>query len=228
MGVYVWAAALVTALLGIILGAQMGRKYQEKHRPYALWWTVSFFFAALAALTQIWGLAAGGFPDGAYRAYLFLSAGVPGFMGAGTVYLVWRRFGHWFLGLIVVSALLALFGAITTSVNAAALTSVLTASATVAKVAPSGLLTLGYALLGGLGGLALILGALYSYVRSRQSYNLLIALGGIVFSVADTVGQFGHGALFFPAQILGMLLLYFGVAGSREIPGRGQAAQRGA
>lgn len=225
MGTYVWIAAILTVLLGMVLGVQMGRKYGEKHRPYAMWWTVSFFFAALAAMTQVWGLAAGGFPDGVYRAYLFFSAGVPGFMGAGTVYLIWRRFGHVFLGIIWVSALLALFGALTTPIDGAALTNVLVASATVAKVASSGMLTAGYALLGGFGGLALIVGALYSYVRSRQNYNLLIALGGIVFSVADTVGQFGHGAFFFPAEIIGMGLLYLGVAGSREVPQKAVVAR---
>ena len=57
-------------------------------------------------------------------------------------------------------------------------------------------------------------------VRARKVRTLLIALGGLVFSVADTFGQFGHGALFFPAEIVGVLLLYLGVAGSSELPAR--------
>ncbi len=215
-----WIAALATMVVGGVLAWQLGKKYLAKHRPYALWWTVSFGLATLAALTQILAFAQGGFAGWDYRAYLVFSAAIPGLMGAGTVYLIWRKFGHWFLGLIWLFTAIALVGAVTTSLAPQLLKDVLEASATVAKVAPGALVTLGYALLGAFGGLALILGALYSYIRSRQSYNLLIALGGIVFSVADTVGQFGHGVLFFPAQILGMLLLYFGVAGSNEVAAR--------
>jgi len=220
-------AALVTTLIGAVLGWQLGRKYAAKHRPYALWWTVSFAVAALAALTQLVGFVQGGFPAADYRAYLVLSAAVPGFMGAGTVYLIWRRFGHVFLGAIVLFTLIALAGAFTTPLSTPLLKDVVAASGTVAKVAPGALVTLGYALLGAFGGAALVLGALYSYIRSHQSYNLLIALGGIVFSIADTVGQFGHGVLFFPAQIVGMLLLYLGVAGSNEVS-RSQQASRSA
>ncbi|MDA8344092.1 MAG: hypothetical protein M0Z66_01270 [Thermaerobacter sp.] len=215
-----WIAALATVVIGGVLAWQLGKKYAQKHRPYALWWTVSFGLATLAALTQLLAFAQGGFAGLDYRAYLLFSAAVPGFMGAGTVYLIWRRFGSWFLGAIWVFTAVALVGAATTALQPNLLKDVLAASATVAKAAPGVLVTIGYALLGAFGGLALILGALYSYIRSRQAYNLLIALGGIVFSIADTVGQFGHGVLFFPAQILGMLLLYFGVAGSNEVAAR--------
>lgn len=218
-------AALVTALIGAVLGWQLSRKYAAKHRPYALWWTVSFAVAALAALTQLIAFLQGGFPAADYRAYLVLSAAVPGFMGAGTVYLIWRRFANWFIAAIILFTLVSIAGALTTSLSAPLLRDVVAASGTVAKVAPGALVTLGYALLGAFGGAALILGALYSYIRSHQSYNLMIAFGGIVFSVADTVGQFGHGVLFFPAQIVGMLLLYVGVAGSNELPRRQEASR---
>ena len=224
MGV-LWIAALATFLIGAVMAWQLGKKFAQKHRPYAMWWTVSFALAALAALTQLIAFAQGGFAGWDYRTYLLFSSAVPGFMGAGTVYLIWRRFGNWFLGAILLFTAIALVGAVTTSLSSPLLKDVLAASATVAKVAPAALVTLGYALLGAVGGAALILGALYSYVRSHQSYNLLIALGGIAFSIADTVGQFGHGVLFFPAQIIGMLLLYFGVAGSNEVAARMRAAK---
>ena len=218
-------AALVTVLIGAVLAWQLGRKYAAKRRPYQLWWTVSFALAALAALTQFAAFLQGGFSGVDYRFYLVLSSAVPGFMGAGTVFLIWRRFSQWFLGGMLLFTLIAVVGAAATTLHPALLRDVVAASATVAKVAPSALVTLGYALLGAFGGAALILGALYSYLRSHQNYNLLIALGGIVFSVADTVGQFGHGVLFFPAQIIGVLLLYFGVAGSQEVQRHMSAAR---
>jgi hypothetical protein len=222
-----WVAAIATVLVGGVLASQLARKYLAKRRPYALWWTVSFVLAALAALTQLIGFAQGGFAAWDFRSYIVLSAAVPGFMGAGTIYLIWRRFGHWFLAAIWLFTLIAAVGAATTPLHTALLGNVLQASARVSNVAPGALVTLAYIVLGSLGGAALILGALYSYLRSHQAYNLLIALGGIVFVVADTSAGLGSGLLFFPGQILGMLLLYFGVAGSQEVQ-RSQQASRSA
>jgi len=218
-------AALVTTVIGAVLGWQLARQYQAKHRPYALWWTVSFLVAALAALTQLIGFLQGGFAGWDYRSYIVLSAAVPGFMGAGTIYLIWRRFGHWFLGAIWLFTLIGAVGAASTTLHAALLGDVLQASAKVSAVAPSALVVTAYIALGTLGGGALILGALYSYIRSRQNYNLLIALGGLVFVVADTSAGLGSGLLFFPGQIIGMLLLYIGVAGSHEVPRRQEASR---
>ncbi len=225
MTAFLWVAAIATVVVGAILASQLGRKYVAKHRPYALWWTVSFALATLAALTQLIGFAQGGFAGWDYRSYIALSAAVPGFMGAGTIYLIWRRFGHWFLGAIWLFALVGLIGAIATPLHAGYLSNVLQASARVSNVAPSALVVTAYIVLGTLGGAALILGALYSWWRSRQSYNLLIALGGIVFVVADTSAGLGSGLLFFPGQIIGMLLLYFGVAGSQEVPRRQEVSR---
>ena len=217
MTAFLWVAAIATVIVGAVLAGQLGKKYLAKHRPYALWWTVSFALATLAALTQLIGFAQGGFAGWDFRSYIVLSAAVPGFMGAGTIYLIWRRFGHWFLGVIWLFALIALVGAATTGLRPALLGNVIGASARVSNVAPGALVTLAYIVLGTLGGAALIFGALYSWWRSRQTYNLLIALGGLVFVVADTSAGLGSGLLFFPGQIFGMLLLYFGVAGSQEV-----------
>ncbi len=225
MTAFLWVAAIATVVVGAILASQLGRKYGAKHRPYALWWTVSFALATLAALTQLIGFAQGGFAGWDYRSYIVLSAAVPGFMGAGTIYLIWRRFGHWFLAAIWLFALVGLMGAIATPLHAGYLSNVLQASARVSNVAPSALVVTAYIVLGTLGGAALILGALYSWWRSRQSYNLLIALGGIVFVIADTSAGLGSGLLFFPGQIIGMLLLYFGVAGSNEVPRRQEVSR---
>ena len=225
MTAFLWVAAVATVVVGAVLTNQLGKKYLAKHRPYALWWTVSFGLAALAALMQLVAFAQGGFAGWDYRSYIVLSAAVPGFMGAGTIYLIWRRFGNWFLGAIVLFTVVAIAGAVSTTLHPALLSHVLQASARVSNVAPGALVTLAYIVLGTLGGGALILGALYSYLRSRQAYNLLIALGGIVFVVADTSAGLGSGLLFFPGQILGMLLLYFGVAGSNEIAARQTAAK---
>lgn len=217
MNAFGLVASAVTAAVAAALAGELTRQFRARRRPYALWWSISFVFMALAALLQAVAYAHGSWPALLYRAYLALSAGIPGFMGAGTVYLFSRKAGHGFLGLMVALELLAVAGAAATPLRGRALTQVFLAAASVPRVAPGVALAVAFAALGGLGGLALVLGAIYSYVRSRHAYNLLIALGGLVFSAADTSAATWGPALFFPGQLVGALLLFWGVVKAREV-----------
>ena len=76
-----------------------------------------------------------------------------------------------------------------------------------------------------LGPAALVLGAIWSWWRTRYIYNLGIALGGIVFSLADTLAAYGVVAIFFLAQILGIVLLYWAVERSRVPESRRRSAK---
>jgi len=62
------------------------------------------------------------------------------------------------------------------------------------------------------GGLTLILGALYSYLRDRRrSYNILIFIGGILPMIGGSLlGIFGDPNLFFEFELLGTAFLYAG------------------
>lgn len=211
-------AAGITGLIAFVLCLQLLASVRRRWRPSHLLWSVGFLLAALAAFTQLVGYLSGHFPPGLYRFYLFSSASVPGFMGAGTVYLLWRRLGHAFAAFTTLLGLLGLVGAFTTRLHATLLSDVTLSSADVARVATSGLLALVYALQGAIGGfLALVGGAIYSYIRTRRGQNLLIALGGLLFGVADTLAAYGGVAGFFPAEIVGMLLLFYGIVQGRSV-----------
>jgi hypothetical protein len=62
------------------------------------------------------------------------------------------------------------------------------------------------------GGLTLILGALYSYLRDRRrSYNILIFIGGILPMIGGSMlGIFSDPNLFFEFELLGTAFLYAG------------------
>jgi hypothetical protein len=211
-------AAAVTVLVSLIISQQLFTSYRTKPRASHAMWIVAFLLAALAALMQFVAYLVGHFTPATYRVYLLAAAAVPGFMGAGTVYLLWRRVADAFAVFTVLLGVAGVLTAFTTPLHAGVLSQVTLASASVGKVATSAWLAVVFAVQGGVGGfLALVLGAIYSYVRTRHPQNLAIALGGIVFSLADTAAAYGGVATFFPAQIVGMLLLFYGAVQGRPV-----------
>ncbi len=75
-----------------------------------------------------------------------------------------------------------------------------------------------FALLSGIGAMALFLGALYSWYRSRLSYNLWIALGALVFSMGGAIGKYlGIYQLFYLFQAIGSVVLYYGIVASFSV-----------
>jgi MFS family permease len=219
-------AALVTVLVGLVLAAGFARQFFARHRPYQFWWSLSFLVTALAAGMQLAAFLAGRFTPLDYRLYVIFAAAVPALMGSGSMFLLWARWAWYYTGLILLFIVLTGIGAVSGSVHPALLGRVLYASQAVTHVLPNGLVVLGFAVLGAVGAAALVLGALWSWWRRRQVYNLGIALGGIVFSLADTLAAYGITALFFLAQVVGILLLYWAVEKSRE-PAPAAKAQQG-
>jgi len=70
-----------------------------------------------------------------------------------------------------------------------------------------------FGILSGVGAIALFGGAVYSWIKSRKSYNLWIALGALIFSVGGVVGSaVGVYQLFYVFQAVGSIVLYRGIA----------------
>jgi hypothetical protein len=219
-------SAAVTALVAVILALTYGRQYARRGAPHSLWWGIAFLATAAAAVLQLAGFLSGAFDPFGYRAYVVLAAAIPALMGAGTMFLLWPRLAWPYTGLSLAFIVLTAVGAATAPLAPGLLHAVLAASQEVTRVLPSGLVVVGFAVLGTLGAAALVLGALWSWWRTRLAYNLLIAAGGIVFSVADSLAAYGIAALFYLAQIVGILLLYWGVEASRRRRGVAGAGRR--
>lgn len=207
-------AALVTCLTALALGLNFGRSYMQRRHTHAFWWSVAFLVTFIAALMQVAAFASATFTMDTYRLYIVCAAAVPALMGVGTMYLLLRRWALAYAVVILAFIALTILGTVSGTISATLLPHVMKASQEVTKVLPSALVTTGFAVLGSLGAAALVLGALWSYVRSRDPYNLGIALGGIIFSLADTLAAYGIVALFFAAQIVGIVVLYLAVRAS--------------
>lgn len=206
-------SALVTCLVSFALCASLARQYAERRRAYQIWWSVSFLAAGVAALLQTVAFADGVWAVNGYRAYMVLAAVVPGLMGAGTVFLLYRRLAPYFAGLIILLGLVTLWGALG-RVDHLTQFSVLQAAAEVTKTMPYPQVQWGFGLLGPLGAAALVLGAAWSWWRTRMAFNWGIIVGGVVFSFADSLSALNGGfapILFFAAEVVGSIALYLAV-----------------
>jgi hypothetical protein len=207
-------AAAVTAVVALVLAGRFEKSHDRDPRPYKLWWAISFLVTALAAALQLGAFIHGGFAPWSYEVYVVLAAAVPGVMGIGSLYLLWPKVAPWFTAVVLASVALTAVGVLTTPLHPALLGRVLWASQEVTHVLPGAAVIIGFALLGTLGGAALVLGALWSWWRTRLLYNLGIAAGGIIFSLADTLAAYGIAALFYLAEVIGILVLYWAVVKS--------------
>lgn len=209
-------AALFTTVTGLVLTLVMALQYKERHRAHALWWSISFFATALAAFLQYLAFSTGTWSDGTFRLYVMLSAAVPALMGTGSMYLLWRRLAPVYTLLSLVFIALAVVGAFSASLSPALLSNVMKASSEVTVVLPSTILIVAFAVLGTIGGGALVLGALWSLIKTRMLFNIGIIAGGVIFSLADTLAGNGVAALFFAAEIVGVLAIFLAVQASQQ------------
>lgn len=199
-------AAAVTAAVGAVLMTSELRQWTAKHRPYALWWAVAFGLALIAAGLEAVAIFARVWNPEVFRGYAVAAGAVPAVMGQGSMVLLFPRWARYYGGIQAIF-LIALLAGLGHPIAPALLAHPTGAATQVTKLLPSPLTTLGFAGLGGLGGLALILGALWSYWRRRLRFQLGLALGGLLFSVAGTSAQLGTPAAFFVIQAVAMLVL---------------------
>ncbi len=211
MSVDAWAA-LATSVIAAWLGLVFTRHYLERRLRPSLWWSLSFWLIAVGTALQWLALVSGTFSPVSYRTYVVVAAAIPATMGAGSMFLLWKRWAWPYLAVILVVLELMVMGTAGSPLNPSALRQVLLASREVTRVLPSGLVIAGFAILGTLGGAALVAGALLSWWRTRKFAHLELALGGIVFSLADTLAAYGIPALFYASEVLGILLIYLAVA----------------
>lgn len=209
-------AALLTTVVALVLTLVMGLQYSSRKRTHALWWGISFLVTAIAAFLQFLALSSGTWNVGLFRLYVMLAAAVPALMGAGSMYLLWRRIAPVYTVVALVFIALGAVGAFSASLSPALLSNVMKASSEVTVVLPSVMLIVAFAVLGTIGGAALVLGALWSLIKTKKVFNIGIMVGGIVFSLADTLAGNGVAALFFAAQIVGILAIFIAVRASQQ------------
>ncbi|MCY0886754.1 MAG: hypothetical protein OWV35_12895 [Firmicutes bacterium] len=213
-----WAAAVLAAVFAVILAG----RYRERHAPFYLWWTFSFSFYVMAFVMEALTVATNWHLLWQYQLYVIASSSLVGTMSVGTTYLaVPRRWAHGYAGFII----LLILGV---AVTVFALPPALHGSWTQLNAGIGGIVgptQLFYVLMASIGGTVVILGALWSWWKTRRLYNLLIAAGALVSTSGGTLASTGIGLSALPLMnIIGLLLIFWGYLESRAVPAAGAAA----
>ncbi len=153
----------------------------------------------------------------AFKVYYVLSAPLVGLLGAGVMYLlVDKKKADIFTGIITILSLVLLVKGFMAPIDQAVLVEAFNGPLGEAFHEAINAYTMDvrkYAIgINIVGGLTLILGAVYSFIKDRRrTYNVFFVLGGLFPGLGGTLmGIFGDPNLFFEFELIGTIFLYAG------------------
>jgi hypothetical protein len=205
----------------IVAGAftfSLFKQYQERKKFHQLLWSLAMLAYAIAALMEF--LMNGdifGPTVWAFKVYYVLSAPLVGLLGAGVMYLlVDKKKADIFTGIITLLSLVLLVKGFTQPIDQAVLVEAFNGPLGEAFHEAIHAYTMDvrkYAIvINIIGGMTLILGAVYSFIKDRRrTYNIYFVLGGLFPGLGGTLmGIFGDPNLFFEFELIGTIFLYAG------------------
>ncbi len=174
-----WVAATVSLGFSVILFV----RYQARRSPFYFWWAISFVLSALtygseaSTVSQGWTLPW-------YHVYIMASAGLVGAMSVGTGYLAFARpmaRGYAVgIGLVGIGLLIS-----TCFSPMSVIGNWLTLNAGVGGI--TGVARIAYVATASVGGTMVVVGALWSWWKSRRHCTLLIAVGATASGVGGSL-----------------------------------------
>lgn len=211
-----WFWPFVTAIVGFIFAGLVLRQYLQRRRAHQLAWFVGLSIYGVAAALEAYSEYVEAWSPGVYKIYYVLAASLVGFLGLGTVYLIFKKriWGRLFLAYLLI--LLAIF--FYSSLNASLIVKNLAPGITVGGRAMPDNVRI-YSFFFTIPGTFFLLGgAIYSAilfaVKKEYAYrvwaNVLIALGTMVIGAAGGMARVGKTAGLYPAEMIGAALLLWG------------------
>lgn len=207
---------LVSGIISAIFTILLATQYIRRRKTHQLIWAI-----ALALFTLAYALEFSselyGWTETAYRIYYASVSPLVALMGVGTLFLLVRKsLGRYFLAYTILMSAVLMILAYTASIDRMILTEYSPPSAISGTAMPSSVRLIS-PLLTIPGSLILIIGALYSFWLDRsRSYVLLIALGGIVYSLSGSMARLGNLTYVSIFQTVGIVLLFIGFLLSTE------------
>lgn len=205
------AVSLAAAIIGVAFSALVFGHWRSHRKPFLLAWSFGLAMFAVAALLQFVAEAYG-WSDSLYRAYYFLAAPLVAVLGVGSALLVNRRIG---LGFALYTGILAVGFAwvvFTAPVNPGVFQNAIPGGAGFPES-----VRIWSPLFTAPGSLALIIIALYSYWRTRLSFNLYIAAGAIAAAGSGSLATLGLTWVLYLGELLGIALMFWGFLASVDL-----------
>jgi len=195
---------LVAGTLALAISAVLARMYLGRRGVHHLLWSVGMLLWAVSDITQFYAFVAA-WTVPIYLSYFFGSIMLAGFLGAGTLCLVLpkSRISSGYMWFNVIAAVALAVVLATTPINASALQAAVTganpitspiASAIAAVVNIPALFTFAG-------------GALYSFIRTRRPYALLITAGALIPAGGGTLATIALPQLLPYTDFFGILVL---------------------
>ena len=225
---------MLTAAVAFAFFVLLARQYLHRRRTHQILWTFAMLFYAVSALMEfLMNPDVLGASPSLFGIYYVLAAPLVGLLGAGVAYLLVRRaVARLFLGFVVIFSLALAVEGLLTPVSQSSLTSSFSGPLANGFMAASDAYPMTVRVwaivLNSVGGLVLIGGALYSFLRDRsRTYNIFLAIGGILPALGGSMlGLLSYPDAFFEFELGGTIFLFIGFLLSaryitlRESPGR--------
>ncbi len=212
-----WAWPAATAVLGYVYVALLFKQWLDRRKPHQLAWAVGFLMYAVAATMETWSEAAQYWNPTVYRFYIVIAASLVGFLGLGTVYLVFKNriWGHLFLAYSLIVTGIFLYGTFTTTLGP------LEPGITVGglPLGESGTFPRYMSMFVSIpGSIALLGGSAWSVVkfwpkpeyRYRSWANVMIFVGTLVIAGAGSMARTGKTVGLYPAEMVASAILLAG------------------
>ena len=196
----------------------LARQYMERKKFHQILWTFAMLFYAITAFMEfLMNPDILGPSVIAFKVYYILAAPLVGLLGAGVVYLLAsKRKADIFLAIIGVLCVALLITGVITPLDEAVIVEAFEGplgEAFHAAVDAYPMTVRRWAIITNIiGGFALILGALWSFLKDRRrTYNLLLFLGGVMPMIGGSALAFFHEpSLFFLFELGGTVFLFLG------------------
>lgn len=209
---------LLTAVVAFVFTLFLARQFVRRRKTHQIIWTVGMLFYALSALMEfLMNRELIGANVIVFEVYYVLAAPLVGLLGAGVVYLLARRrIANYFLGFVIVLSIgLAIAGFIApidNSVIVKSFSGELAEGFRAATHAYPMWVRIFSIILNSVGGVVLIGGALYSFIRDvSRDYNLFIVAGALLPMIGGSLmGLLGNPNVFFEFELGGTVFLFLG------------------
>ncbi len=204
-----WIIPLIASIISLALTYSLVKQYMIKKKTHQILYAISLFMFAIAAFSEFYAEAFG-FTAFMYKLYYFSAITLVPVMAAGTVYILAKQkrlFAHVFLAYVVLLSLWLLFLIIPVQ----SYNEIIGQNIGVGgQGMPDEIRRFSFPL-SGIGGIILIVGALFSYWKTKFKGNLYIAAGAIVMATGGRLATMGLTILLPLSELVGIILLYYGV-----------------
>lgn len=210
---------LITAIVALTFTILLLWQLVNRRKLHQMLWTIALALFGIAALMEYLANPDVIGPSSTLiKIYYISAAPLVGLLGAGVLFLLVRRkLANIYLGLVIILASILLLGGLSTDLNEDTISNAFQEGLTIGfsesvDLFPFVTARLPSILLNSTGGLLLIGGTLFSFIKDRKrTYNIPLMLGGIFPSLGGfLLGIMSNEDIFFEFELAGVTFLFLG------------------